>query len=813
MGRKKVSVLSAIVTLILVSPVIVLPVSAIDNGQVLIDQNSVVVRDTYSFWDDSTIVDFNVVELGFGQANISILYTHESLNGQNLNSSNSQHSLLDNQTLSLVHELNDIPLGYSNLIITLYGDVGTNSENFNDEITITVYRKMPLEVGIGSNNSFMFEGYESNSHTGELPRDGESLSIGFPVINTGDVDWQGNLTIQFAQGDLVESLRINNTYNASSTNMVLVETSNSWLEGNVTLNIELENLSDSDNSNNFKQIIVPIEEAKSPILRLNLTYLPEQIDLTTTVEWNLSASNIADVAYNGYVNCSWADDTNVYSEQVEIGNTTTETFSFTTSAIPSDMTCYFSTDNLSKYSETSVEVSLDFESGMIESASEDAPSIMGGPWYEGDELIFSLLIRNIGESEGNARLYVVINDVYYYGDYLQLEPNSAGEIMLTMDSLNPGQYSIGWGISSFDSRITSLNSSELTFSVFERQSINLEIVDLDWKVNGLEATITANLDSYRERNVDLIFSDYNLDSAGLNEIFRVPVTLGSASQTFTINLGEQTGRAIHLSASGVDWQEQQNWGVYLEYQPRSYGYYMNFADFPNPKNPVEGSEAIVSISVTSTGDLDISDTLFIISENGTILSSQDISVSGTDTFDIPIIWPQGEKVTLKAYLSDGVSDYSKTYEVVIIEESNVEIPWNGIIGGLVASTLIFLVVRVATNQRVGSDFSSSKTEEVSKTPSEERVEISCPECSQSLRVPFDYKGNVKCPACDHKFPVEPEASETKTEEIAEEKTKDSGKKEVACPDCGQRLKIPKTYEGSAKCPACSCVFSCKPDLE
>ena len=265
-----------------------------------------------------------------------------------------------------------------------------------------------------------------------------------------------------------------------------METSNSWLEGNVTLNIELENLSDSDNSNNFKQIIVPIEEAKSPILRLNLTYLPEQIDLTTTVEWNLSASNIADVAYNGYVNCSWADDTNVYSEQVDIGNTTTDTFSFTTSAIPSDMTCYFSTDNLSKYSETSVEVSLDFESGMIESASEDAPSIMGGPWYEGDELTFSLLIRNIGESEGNARLYVVINDVYYYGDYLQLEPNSAGEIMLTMDSLNPGQHSIGWGISSFDSRITSLNSSELTFSVFERQSINLEIVDLDWKVNGLE---------------------------------------------------------------------------------------------------------------------------------------------------------------------------------------------------------------------------------------------------------------------------------------------------------------------------------------
>ena len=169
MGREKVSVLTAIVTLILVSPVILLPVSATGNGQVLIDQNSVVVRDTYSFWNDSTIVDFNVVELGFGQADISVLYTHESLNGQNLNSSNSQHSLLDNETLSLVHELNDIPLGYSNLIISLYGDVGTNSENFSDEITITVYRKMPLEVGIGSNNSFIVEGIETILRPGNYP--------------------------------------------------------------------------------------------------------------------------------------------------------------------------------------------------------------------------------------------------------------------------------------------------------------------------------------------------------------------------------------------------------------------------------------------------------------------------------------------------------------------------------------------------------------------------------------------------------------------------------------------------------------------
>lgn len=816
MGGSKGSVLSAIIALILVSPIISLPVTASGNGQVLIDENSIVARDTYSFWNDTTIIDFNVVEQGYGQADISVLFTHESLTGQSLNSSNSQHSLSDNQTLTLFHELNDIPLGFSNLKINLYGDVGTNSANFSDEVLITIYRKLPLEVGLGNNNSFTLEGLVNNTQTGELPRDGELLSMGFPVINTGDVDWQGNLTIDFTQGSVTESVRINNTYNASSTKMILIETSNTWLEGNLAVTIELENLSDSDNSNNIRQIIIPIEEAKSPILLLNLTYSPEQIDLTTTVEWNLTVSNVAEVDYSGFVNCSWADDTNVFSEQAYVGNINIESFTFTTSAIPSEMTCYLSDENLSKYSEIDVSTSLDFESGMIESASENAPSIMGGPWYEGDEITFSLLVRNIGETVGNARLYVVIEDVYYYGNYLQLESNSAGEIVLSMDSLDPGQYSIYWGISSFDSRVMTVNSSQLNFSVLERQSINLEIVSLDWKGNGLEATVTANLDSYRERHVELIFSDYNLNNADLNEIFRVPVTLGSASQTFIINLGEQTGQAIHLSATGVEWQDEQRWGVYLEYQPRSYSYYMNFADFPNPKNPVAGSEATISIAVTATGDLDISDTLFIVSENGTILLSREITVSGTETFDLPIIWPQGEKVTLKAYLSDGVSDFSKTYEVVIIEESNVEIPWNGILGGLVASTLIFLVVRVATNQRVESEFKNKKPKEINSSPSDEKVEISCPECNQSLRVPSNYKGNVKCPACENKFAVEADKSETEPEEAEEpeeSKSQDSSKKEVACPDCGQRLKIPKTYEGSAKCPSCSCVFSCKSDVE
>ena len=35
-----------------------------------------------------------------------------------------------------------------------------------------------------------------------------------------------------------------------------------------------------------------------------------------------------------------------------------------------------------------------------------------------------------------------------------------------------------------------------------------------------------------------------------------------------------------------------------------------------------------------------------------------------------------------------------------------------------------------------------------------KVEIHCPECTQSLRIPEDYTGSVRCPACEEVFSAE-----------------------------------------------------------
>ena len=815
MGGIRPRVVCLIISLLMINSLFVINSSASSQGQILIDDGSIVFTETTAFWGNSTQVNFSVVEQGFGNGNISILYTHESMSGSSLNSSNSQHSLNLNETLNLTHDINDVPFGYSRLRLNLYGDVGVASSNYSSELVLTFYRNSPLEIGIGSQNSIVIEGYNNGSETSEIPRDGQSFFIQFPVINSGDVEWEGTLSAVFSQNGTSESNNVNVSVPGMQNRVFRINSTTTWAEGIVNITLTLSNITDGNSQNNQISFDMSVEEPVSPILLLNLSYSPNEINLSSQIQWSLSVENTVNVAYYGSISCRWSDDTELFTTQITLSGSSSQNLSFSSNAIPSQLTCNVDQTNLSKYSETSVNRSLEFESGLFETASESKPSIMGGPWYEGDEVEFSLLVRNLGSISGSVRLYVVVNDTYYYGDYELLEPNSAGEITLEIPSMEPGNYSLDWGLSSLDSRINQIFDSQLNFSVLERQSINLEILELNWEDEGLEATVSANLDSYRERQVEIIFSEYNLQNSDLDVILRLPVYLGSASQIVVVNLGQLDGQAIHVSARGIGWEEDRQWGEYLEYSGRTYGYEISFPDFPNPRNPVAGQQATLTMEVTSTGELPVDEILYLVAENGTVLASQRVTTSSNQNALLEFSWPEGESVTLKAYMGGSSENYIQTYDVVIIEDTSFQIPWNGVVGGLVASLFVFLVVRVATKERIGGEQNNTAkvTNRTKESRGEEKIEVSCPECSQSLRVPADYSGNAKCPACETKFEVSANQG-SKNDDIVDEVEEieddiKSDKKEVACPDCDQRLKIPSSYEGSAKCPACGCVFACK----
>ena len=116
--------------------------------------------------------------------------------------------------------------------------------------------------------------------------------------------------------------------------------------------------------------------------------------------------------------------------------------------------------------------------------------------------------------------------------------------------------------------------------------------------------------------------------------------------------------------------------------------------------------------------------------------------------------------------------------------------------------------------KVRKDSKTSSTKQ-SRSAQAEKIQISCPECARQLRVPSDYGGQVRCPDCETRFEVTPRTSsipdevEPVEEEIPDEygESEKDGKVEVHCPKCQQSLRIPNGYAGSIRCPACEEVFS------
>ena len=96
-----------------------------------------------------------------------------------------------------------------------------------------------------------------------------------------------------------------------------------------------------------------------------------------------------------------------------------------------------------------------------------------------------------------------------------------------------------------------------------------------------------------------------------------------------------------------------------------------------------------------------------------------------------------------------------------------------------------------SKERKGQEEASSqKASSKPASKHQEKREVSCPECNRRLRVPVAYEGSVGCPDCSHKFGVVPEQIERPQEEEEddlevevqpESKAPVSEKIEISCP--------------------------------
>ena len=166
------------------------------------------------------------------------------------------------------------------------------------------------------------------------------------------------------------------------------------------------------------------------------------------------------------------------------------------------------------------------------------------------------------------------------------------------------------------------------------------------------------------------------------------------------------------------------------------------------------------------GDLTLVDT----KHDGEVLwvKTAPLLESGTSVSDTIYLeaWPDDALVDLSLiwHTSDSKNSgfMSFTSQSLESSESGNTVDWVAIVYGALAGLLIGLVTRTVMRARAGEPLLSrrerggraAKPKKTKSKSIDQKVEVACPACDQRLRVPSTFSGTARCPACAQTFPVE-----------------------------------------------------------
>ena len=805
------------------------PIVSASNEGLSIELSSINLQDFDSVEESYYELQFNIeniASLDTSFANISL--EMQSISGESLSTHIESLVLNSGEIIGFSHNFTNIPYGYVVIFVIMTGDIATLETTHDSNFQRTLHRLNPLNISIAQSDSIILEGIDSaGQNTGNLTvNDGDYLQLQIPIINNGDYDWNGFLTI-----NLTESISSENfssqliTVSAMQTTIFYFNSSIIMSEGLVNIFLSIN---DTGDLNQVDELIIfnsTIYPPPLPYMTLLLNQNTSEVVAGDDVFWDLQLSNSGEVDFNGLVNCFFGTE-NIFSYNLSLSSFSQTNLSISTTARPGVLLCSISGNRISDLSHSSVNLSLYVESAEFESAGGDTPATLLGPWHDGDNVRLSILVRNHGSISGHVKIQCEVNGINYSGSYIELGSNEAGEVSVDVPMLNSGIQMLNWSLESYDGSIDSGLFGVLNLSIFEKQTIEMEIesviwdaedgVSFDWNVllsNGVDREVRIRLgyiDSFTE---DFLVDKIILLSPGLTD--------GS------INIGFVDAEKVIIRVDEVGWVAGFGFSsVNLEIPSERPIYSLSFDSQSNPNRPTAGENAEVTLTLENTGTVKGSNGILILmTSSGILIEERNIDALEPQTSSIErfnFIWPEGEQVSLVSTWS--ISQESINVEnlfissVVQIEEDSQPIPWTGILGGIALAAAIILVIRIrGPNSTVKSSKPSPKKDTVSKDSdsklSDEKIQISCPECSRQLRIPSNYFGSVRCPDCEHSFEVEEKKEPSReieqntveeTESIQEEIN--DGKVQVSCPDCSQTLRIPESYSGSVRCPACKSIF-------
>jgi uncharacterized CHY-type Zn-finger protein len=809
--------------------VILAPLVSASGGGAVIDVSSILLGEMETFEDSSLEVPFTIVEQSGLDAEIEVNVVISTLEGTELHNQSTNYTVLAFGSTPVNYTFSNMPYGYSNLVVTMAGDLGTEDSNNVTGFNRTIQRLRPAQLSI--------EGIElipvnfNGAPTGNATlRDGDYLIISASMENLGDLQWSSDVTASINGQEVLESHMSNITFGGAITTNAQFYSSSSFNETSSDINSHYTvNLSIANPPSSQSELFhtSTFEVGPPPLARIDMELVHLNTDVTAggLAQWNLSIANTGEVDYNGTLSCIFSGGEIEHSQPLELANSTNTTISISASARPGTLTCQTDGQRVWDDSISSVSSILSMTAAAFEAAGSSTPAVLGGPWHKGDMATFSMLVRNHGDSDGLVQLRCEINGVVSLSEPLSLALDAAGEVSVSIQMTATGQNQVNWSLVSSNGAIDIGLEGVLNIPVLEQQSLAPQISTVEWdSVDGISFTWQIDLDNGVEREIQLRLG---YDSGG-SEIYPFDslITVFPGLTTGQYVIGHVDADKVVIRINSINWTIGPGPTSAIKSVPSErpeYSVEMN--PLSSPRDPTFGDETSITIKISNTGLVDgISGQILLVDGSGNLLvqSETDLLLAGEEKeITLTINWPSGSEVTLTAKWSIDqsilTSSQSYTSGVSTSSSQSYEIPFIGIISGLAIAGAVILVMRLKNSS---SERTSSSSKTKNKTPkakkpiaksktsassTDRKVQVGCPECARQLRVPASYSGKVRCPDCSNRFDVNSRDESPQEEEEVEEVEKQE-KKEVSCPDCSQSLRVPSDYSGSVRCPACKVVF-------
>ena len=819
----RVATFCFILTLLFLFP---LPHAVADQSGVTIESDSINLSDFQTTDYDYYNLEFNLSTTndGLGQNFIGQIHIETSaIDGTVLSNITLNYNLNEGDVESVSANLSLPNYGYTEITVGLSGDVGVESESHLLTFQRTVHRLKPLNISIGSISSILLESVDSSGTlTGNNSLgDGDYVQFQIPIVNDGDYNWTGNLTIVLDNGINTEQQSTQElTITGMDTMIAFFNSSNQVFEGSFSVSTSLNGMIDDYTIDNYQNFTVQVNPPPLPLLSTSISYVSQELNSGENLEITLTSYNNGTVDYSGSQTCLFNDEI-VYDSSTNISSSNSIVTAFSIIVKPGELECYFYGQRIDDNSLNITSIIFEVESALFEYAGTFSPSTTDGPWHVGDDATFSLLVRNTGSKQGNVALRIESSSVTYQGDLVTLEPDQAGEVTITVPLLTSGTQQLNWSLYTTNGDIADGINGIIFIPISDRQQYDLSLYDVNWDTEqGLSAKWAFNLSQGidREMNLKLGYGSSSQDTF----VYDVDMYLSEGQTSGSINFGFVEGDYVIIRAQEINWTAASSFSSFTKSIPQDRpDYSLSFNSQSNPNRPVAGESASVSLLLENKGEIDgYSGIVILFDSDGNKLGESPVGVISTDssqTVSFNFDWPKGDEVKLTAKWDFGGESITAEQNFLSTKQTqessdDFTIPWTGVLSGLAISALVILAVRIKGDSTTKPKKTSKKE---SKKPanqlSDVKIEIGCPVCSRQLRVPENYRGSVKCPDCSNSFEVdetEEESDEENQQETADEiaEQKNDGKIEISCPECSQSLRIPESYDGSVRCPSCKTIF-------